>query len=173
MEVSKSSRSSLYQKSLDKHLPQNKGWCYQFCWQKNAEIFKKHFCTLADALLANLPSPSLRFGLYSVWKYYKKVLKYLKSKCTFNFVSEETVWKLLQDLDENKSSGLDNLSDKFLKDGATVLAKPISQICNLSIKYSTFLPDCKIAKIKPLFKKVQKQTPRIIVLYPYFLWFLK
>ena len=55
----------------------------------------------------------------------------------------------LQDLDENKAAGLDNLSGKFLKDGATVLAKPISQICNLSIKYSIFPSDCKMAKLKP------------------------
>ena len=84
-------------------------------------------------------------------------------------MSEETVLKLLQDLDENKAAGLDNLSGKFLKDGATVLAKPISQICNLlSIKYSIFLSDCKIVTLKPLFKKVQKQTPKIIVVHPYF-----
>ena len=53
-------------------------------------------------------------------------------------MSEETVLKHLQDLDENKAAGLDNLSGKFLKDGPTVLAKSISQICNLSIKYSIF-----------------------------------
>ena len=69
-------------------------------------------------------------------------------------MSEETVLKLLQDLDENKAVGLDNLSAKFLKHGATVLAKTISQICNLSIKYSIFQSECKIAKLKPLFKKV-------------------
>ena len=50
-------------------------------------------------------------------------------------MSEETVLKPLQDLDEHKTAGLDNLSGQFLKDRATVLAKPISQICNLSIKY--------------------------------------
>ena len=53
---------------------------------------------------------------------------------------------------ENKAAGLDNLSGKFLKDGATILAKPLSQICNLSIKYATFPNDCKIAKLKPLFE---------------------
>ena len=84
-------------------------------------------------------------------------------------MSEETVLKLLQDLDENKSAGLDNLSGKFLKDGGTVLAKPISQVCNLFIKYSVFPCDCKIAKLKPLFKKGSKTDPKIVVLYPYFL----
>ena len=75
-------------------------------------------------------------------------------------MSEETVLTLLQDLDENKAAGLDNVSNKFLKDGTIVLAKPISQICNSSIKYSIFPSDCKIAKLKPLFKKGSKTDPK-------------
>ena len=59
-------------------------------------------------------------------------------------------------MDENKATGLENL----LKDGATVLAKPISQICNLPIKYSIFPSDCKIAKLKLLFKKGSKTDPK-------------
>ena len=66
---------------------------------------------------------------------------------------EETVLKIIQDLDENKAASLYNLSGKFLKDEATVLPKHISQICNISIKHSIFPSDCKIAKLKPLFKK--------------------
>ena len=58
-------------------------------------------------------------------------------------MSEETVLTLLQGVDENKVVGLDNLSGKFLKDGATVLAKPISQIYILFIKYSIFPSDCE------------------------------
>ena len=37
-----------------------------FDGEKNANIFKKNFCTLADNLLANLSSPSLGLGLHSV-----------------------------------------------------------------------------------------------------------
>ena len=107
-----------------------------------------------------MPPPSLRFGFSSVWQYYKKILKYPKSKSKFNVVSEKTVLKHLQELDENKAKGLDNLCGKLLKDGATVLAKPISQICNLSIKYSIFPSDCRIAKLKPLFKKGSKTDPK-------------
>ena len=76
-------------------------------------------------------------------------------------MSEDTVLKLHQDLNENNAAGLGNLSGKLLKDGATVLAKPISQICNLSIKYSIFPPDCKIAKLKPLFKSVKNRPPKL------------
>ena len=92
--------------------------------------FSKLFCALADDLLANLPTPSLRFGLNSARQYYEKILKYPKSKFKFNVVSEETVLKLIKDLDENKAAGLDNLY------------KPIFQICNLFIKYSIFPSDC-------------------------------
>ena len=35
----------------------------------------------------------------------------------------------------DKAAGIDNLSEKFLKDGANILAKPIFEISNLSIKY--------------------------------------
>ena len=75
-------------------------------------------------------------------------------------MSEETVLKLFQNLAEKKAAGLDNLSSQFLKDGATVLAKPISQIFNLSIKYSIFPFDCKTAKLKPLFKKGSRTDPK-------------
>ena len=118
------------------------------------------FDTLADNLVANLRTTSLRFGLTSVGQYYEKILKLPNSKFKFNFVSKGTVLKLLKDLDENKAAGLDNLPGKFLKDGATVLAKPISQICNLTTKYSIFLSDCKVEKLKPLFKKDSKTAPK-------------
>ena len=53
----------------------------------------------------------------------------------------------------DKAASIDNLSGKFLKDGANILAKPISKICNLSIEYSNFPTDCQIVKLRLLFKK--------------------
>ena len=60
----------------------------------------------------------------------------------------------------DKAAGIDNLSGKLLKDAANILAKPISEICNLSIKYSVFPTDCQIAKLKPLFKKGSTTLPK-------------
>ena len=56
--------------------------------------------------------------------------------------------KLLEDIDPTKSAGLVNLIEKFLRDGASVLAAPISDLCNFSISLSVFLDDCKIAKFE-------------------------
>ena len=95
----------------------------------------------------------MRFGFTSVRQYYEKILKLRNSKFKFNFVSEEAVVKLLKDLDGNNVACMDNLSGKSLKDGTTVLAKLISQISNLSIKYSI----------------IQKEPPKIINPYTYFL----
>ena len=82
-------------------------------------------------------------------------------------MSEQTVLKLLKDLDENKAAALDYLPGKFLKYEATVLPESICQICNLSMKYLIFPSDCKISKLKPLFKKGPKQPRKIIVPYSY------
>ena len=93
-------------------------------------------------------------------QYYNKTLKLPNTRSKFTFVPEDSVLKILKNMDENKAAGLDNLSGKFFKDGATILAKPLPQICNLSIKYSIFPNDCKTAKLKPLFKRGSKTDPK-------------
>ena len=77
-------------------------------------------------------------------------------------ITEETIKKLLCCLDASEAPGMDEISPKFLKDGADVLAKPICDIINLSIKLSTFSDKCKIAKLTPIFKKDPRVTLKII-----------
>ena len=60
----------------------------------------------------------------------------------FSNVNEDLALQLLKDMNIDKAAGIDNLSGKFLKDGANVLVKPISELCNLFIKYSLFPTDC-------------------------------
>ena len=72
---------------------------------------------------------------------------------TFSEVEETVVLNLLEGINPAKAAGLDNIAGKFLKEGASVLATPLTQICNLSIHLSTFPDKCKQAKLKPLFKK--------------------
>ena len=144
-------------------LPSKKGSLTKICLEKdsitnfddkkNANIFRNFYNSLAGDLLNNLPPAPMRFGLPSVHQYYEKTLKLPRSNFKFDFVSKDYILKFLKNINEDKAAGIDNLSGKFLKDGAAVLAKPISQIYNLSIKYSHFPTDCKIAKLKPLFKK--------------------
>ena len=66
----------------------------------------------------------------------------------------------MKNCDINKAAGIDDLSGRLVKDGANILTIPITQICNLSIKFSHFRKDCKVAKLKPLFKKDTKRYPK-------------
>ena len=60
----------------------------------------------------------------------------------------------------DKAAGTDNLSGKFLKDGANILVKPISKMRNLSITYSVFPKNWQVAKMKPLYKRGSTAFPR-------------
>ena len=59
-----------------------------------------------------------------------------------------------ENLDESKASEIDNPSGIFLKDGASLIATPTAQLCNLSTSFSRFPDASKIAKPKQLFKKM-------------------
>ena len=73
--------------------------------------------------------------------------------------SEEKVLKIMTNIESSEAAGVDKLSSMFLKDGANILAKPISTLCNLSISQGVFPNACKVAKLKPIFKKGKKTDP--------------
>ena len=45
----------------------------------------------------------------------------------------------------SEAAGTNNLSGHFLKEGAKVLSKPISNLCNLSLTSETFPDICKVS----------------------------
>ena len=85
------------------------------------------------------------------------------------YITEIDIEKILRSTNVRKAAGIDDLSGRFLKDGSRVLSKPISELCNLSIKLGSFPDSCKIAKLKPLFKKGPKLTLQITGQYHYHL----
>ena len=62
----------------------------------------------------------------------------------------------MKNVEVTKAAGIDQITGKFLKDWVRILAKPISELCNLSMTFGSFPDACKIAKVKPLFKKSSK-----------------
>ena len=113
----------------------------------NCEIFKSFFANLS----ANLVNGNV-FGIDSVNTYYSN-LNLMSKSFHLTPTSFEIVLKLLQEINPAKAAGTDKIGGRFLKDGAPVLVNPIKQLCNLSIKLSKFPEKCKIALLKPLFKK--------------------
>ena len=75
-------------------------------------------------------------------------------------VDVDTIFKMLSKTNSNKAPGMDKLAGIFIKDGAALLASPLTQIVNLSIVFSLFPDPCKIAKLIALFKKGSKTDPK-------------
>ena len=73
--------------------------------------------------------------------------------------SEEEVLKIMTNIESSKSAGVDKLTGRFLKDGTNILVKPISAVLNLSISQGVFPNACKVAKLRPIFKKEKKTDP--------------
>ena len=69
------------------------------------------------------------------------------------------MFKLLRNLNENKSCGSDYLGPRLLKLSAGSICKPIAWIINKSIEAGMFPNELKIAKITPIHKKNDKSNP--------------
>ena len=65
----------------------------------------------------------------------------------------------LKSLKVNKSTGLDDISPRFLKDGVDVLVSPIAHIINFSIMSESVPSGFKDAHVSPLFKKGSRLEP--------------
>ena len=112
---------------------------------------KDYFSNLAGKLLKKLPKPPNKFTLNAIFQHYKDIIQ----SDSFNLptLSENTILTIFKNTNVSKAAGLDNLSDRFLKNGAEVLTKPITDLFNLSTTSGKFLDSCKIAKLKPIYEK--------------------
>ena len=120
---------------------------------KSCSIFKNCFSYLAQNLESKLPLSPNVFAESKIASYSDNNAVPKHSNFQLLGTSPEKILTNLKGLNPSKAAGIDNLSCKFLKDSAHVLARPISQLCNLSIKLNSIPRSCKIAKVKPLFKK--------------------
>ena len=121
------------------------------------ETFKSFYSNLVGNLLAKLSKPPNRQTIKFFSDYYKKLS--LSENFKLDSTTEDCLFKLLKNVEVTKTAGIDQISGKFLKDRARILAKPISELCNLSLILRSFSDACKIAKIKSLFKKGSKTDP--------------
>ena len=87
------------------------------------------FSNLAESLLIKLPNAPNKYDIESVFQYYSKFIS--EKHFHLSITSQEEVFKIIQNIDIVKAAAIDNLSGKFLKDGAEILGKPLGEICNL------------------------------------------
>ena len=111
--------------------------------------FIVYYSNLAGKILKKLPKPPNKFTLETVFQHYKGIIH------CFILVtaSEHTILNISKNTNVSIKAGSDNLSGRFLKDGADVVAKPTTDWCNLSIISGKFHDFCKIQKLEPIYKK--------------------
>ena len=68
------------------------------------------------------------------------------------FVSSEHVKKLLKNIDQKKSTGIDKIPPKLVQLSADILSTPLSNAINNSILKGKFPDDAKVARVSPLNK---------------------
>ena len=129
-----------------------------------AHTFAKFFSNLAESLLKNLPNNPNKFDVNSVHIYYKNIE--LKDNFNLNLTTGKKVLEILQFIDISKAVGTDKISGRFLKDGAN-----IAKICIISIFSGLFSSDCKIAKLKPLYKKDPKPIMEVLDPFLSYHWY--
>ena len=71
-------------------------------------------------------------------------------------VSKNKIFKYLNNLSTNKATGLDDITSRFVRDSASVIACPLTHVINLSIIQGVVSDDLKSAMVVPLFKKNDK-----------------
>ena len=121
------------------------------------KTFKSFYSNLAGNLLAKLPKSPNRYTIKFISDYYKKLL--LSENFKLDATTEGYLFNILKNVEVTKAAGIHRISGKILKDGAQILAKPISELCSLSMTLGSFPNACKIAKVKALFKKGSKTDP--------------
>ena len=108
---------------------------------------------MASNLVSKLPACSNINSVSSeCFKSFYSSRNVRKSQFVLKPVSEDFIYKELTCLNPSKSTGLDEIPARFIKDDASVLKIPITFIVNLSITSGEVPDGMKIARVKPLFR---------------------
>ena len=67
-------------------------------------------------------------------------------------VTVEQVSSILNSIIASKATGYDELPARLIKDGSSVIAKPLTHIVNLTITTGNIPDDLKVAKVVSLYK---------------------
>ena len=132
----------------------------QFEVMENANTFKMFYSELVGGLQEKLPRAPNKFSSQKTRNYYTKTSCNIFNDFEFSNSSEEDFKKILLSLHTSKAAGMDQIPAKFLRDGAEVLALPLKNIIDLSIKLSALPEECKTGKLKSVFKKGARTDPR-------------
>ena len=117
-----------------------------------ANTFCDFFCNVADDRVKKLKSPSGLLNKIQIKSFYSKKWV-LENSFGFSTVTESKEYKLISTVNNKKATGLDGIFAKFIRNGCSVIASPITLILNLSLSQSTVPKAFKEARVVPVYKK--------------------
>ncbi|MCP4266595.1 MAG: hypothetical protein GY777_13675, partial [Candidatus Brocadiaceae bacterium] len=126
--------------------------------KETCNVFKNFYENLAQSLVDKLPPAPNRFNLETTKVFYES--QNIPNTFKLQEIDQASILIMLKNTNANKAPGIDKLPGIFIKDGADLLAAPLTQLINLSIYTSTFPDAFKIAKLIALFKKGCKTDPK-------------
>ena len=132
----------------------------QFEALENANTCKRFYPELARGLQEKFPNAPNKFTSQTAKNYNAKTSCKVTNDFELSNLSEEAIKNILLSLNTSKAARMDQISATFLRDSADVFAPTLRNIINLSIKLSAFPEECKIAKLKPIFKKGTRTDPQ-------------
>ena len=124
-----------------------------------SRVFNEFYTSVAAGLVEKLPTPSRIFGPSSslFTEFYRGGSHgrgFTIMPVSGNFIRDE-----LSGMKTDKSTGLDDIPARFLKDGVDFLVEPVRHIINMSILTEVVPDGFKNARVRPLFKKGSRLDP--------------
>ena len=115
-------------------------------------IFNNFFCNIGSKLSSKFHStPDNAFSKYMGQR---------ANQSMFLFETDaEEVAKIINNLENKKSTGHDDITVKFIKISSTYISELLARVINISIKTGIYPDQLKIAKILPLYKKGSNSDP--------------
>ena len=122
--------------------------------KKVCKSFNDYFLNVASILVSKLPSaPNIFTTNTHIFRSFYVNKNITPNNFALQSVTENFVYHELMRLNPNKSTGLDGINARFLRDGANELKYVLTFIINLSISTNNVPIEMKKAKVRPLFKK--------------------
>ena len=120
--------------------------------QLTADVFNQHFMSVSSILHAKNTSPHVQNVNLSVLSQYCKEKTAHTSPFHIPLISVHEVGQYISNLDNKKSSGLDEISNYCLKIALPYIVEPLTFIFNQCFINNVFPAALKKAKVIPLYK---------------------
>ena len=113
-----------------------------------AEALNSFFVNMDPSLSKELPESQNNYADYLQYS--------TQNSFTFDEVSENDTLKLLCSLKESKSTGLDKINARLVKDSAEVICPTLTKVFNGFLHQGIFPEDLENATISPIYKNGDK-----------------